>query len=407
MISGDFVRDYMKLASGSIGRLVISLAYFLIAANVLSLSDFGFFATASAVGVMLSRVAGLGFVSPLFRAATVKPRLTGTYLAGFLIVFALSLPIVTALALGLYASLFTGMPLAAFLLIVTAELIGWRMLEVVAIINNGLRRFGRASTLVLAGSLIRTLAAIMFWLYGQVDLVTWSAVYLAANITSAAMAWAFFMPPVRLRMRVALYAGRARDAVSAATADIVFYLQSELDKAVVLAGAGPRIAGLYAIAMRIIDLTAIPIRSFNQLMMQKSMTDRRVTPDRGSLMLIEAGIAAVSIAALGALIVLLWLKPGVLGSNIQSASALFPLLILVPAFRNLIEYHAELLYAVERTTLRAGLLATLALLKAGALWIAIAMSSDIAWAPHLNLIFAGLYALSAVVTYGAMKRPSA
>ena len=74
---------YLTILSGSAGRLVISLVYFLIVANTLTLAEFGIFATASAVGVILSRLLAFGFISPVYRVATVKPRLLGSYLAGF------------------------------------------------------------------------------------------------------------------------------------------------------------------------------------------------------------------------------------------------------------------------------------------------------------------------------------
>ncbi len=85
--SGDRVallRDYLSLFSGSAGRLVVSLVYFIALANTLPTSDFGIFATASGTGVMLSRLVSLGFNSPLYRIATVKPRLLGVYTAGYL-----------------------------------------------------------------------------------------------------------------------------------------------------------------------------------------------------------------------------------------------------------------------------------------------------------------------------------
>ncbi len=57
------------------------------------------------------------------------------------------------------------MPGLAFALILAAaEILAWRTLEAAAIVNNGLRRFGAASTLVLAGAALRTLVALGFWL---------------------------------------------------------------------------------------------------------------------------------------------------------------------------------------------------------------------------------------------------
>jgi O-antigen/teichoic acid export membrane protein len=82
--NGEVIRAYLSMVGGSAGRLVISLVYFIAIANTLSISEFGLFATASACGIMLSRLLAFGFVSPLYRIATVKTRLLGVYTAGFL-----------------------------------------------------------------------------------------------------------------------------------------------------------------------------------------------------------------------------------------------------------------------------------------------------------------------------------
>ncbi|TIU15129.1 MAG: lipopolysaccharide biosynthesis protein, partial [Mesorhizobium sp.] len=77
------VRDYLSAISGAGGRLVFSLAYFIALANTLSIAEFGMFATASAAGVMLSRILAFGFISALYRTATIRPNLIGTFTAGF------------------------------------------------------------------------------------------------------------------------------------------------------------------------------------------------------------------------------------------------------------------------------------------------------------------------------------
>ena len=132
------ISAYLTILSGSAGRLVISLVYFLIVANTLTLGAFGLFATASATGLILSRLLAFGFVSPVYRVATVKPRLLGTYAAGFAGLAALSVPVIVLAAAAVYAALFWGrLELLPFALIVTAEVLGWRLVEVVAIVNNG------------------------------------------------------------------------------------------------------------------------------------------------------------------------------------------------------------------------------------------------------------------------------
>lgn len=393
--------SYLTVLSGSAGRLVVSLVYFIVVANTLSLADFGLFATASAAGIVVSRFAAFGFMSPVYRTATVRPRLLGLYLGGFAGLFILSIPVMVLASAVLFWLFFAGkMSLLAFGLILAAEIVGWRLLELVVIINNGLRRFGRGATLVVAGSAIRAVAAVLFWLGGWSSIEAWGWSYLGANVLSAALGFALFMPKVRLRFVPYLYGRRMGDAISAAAAEIVFYLQAELDKLLVLGLVGAQTAGIYAIAMRIIDLTALPVRSFNQLVVQAMMGPQAGVTTRLRRYGTEAGIATVSIGGLIAIIVLLWLWPHALGRNVATASFIFPLLLAVPAFRNLIEYHADLLYARERGSARLLMLIGIGVLKALLLVALLGQVPDAAaFAPWLNLLFAVLYLVSVVTTY--------
>lgn len=392
---------YLTILSGSAGRLVISLVYFLIVANTLTLSEFGLFATASATGLILSRMLAFGFVSPVYRVATVKPRLLGAYLAGFGALALLSLPVIAAVAALAYAFLFADRLAAlSFALILVAEILCWRLVEVVAIINNGLRRFRPAAVLVILGSSLRTVAALLFAAFGGHNLEIWVFAYLVATTATLSLALIFFLPPLRLRFVRRLYPRRMPDAIYAGAAEIVFYVQAELDKLLMLALAGERVAGLYAIAIRVIDLTAMPVRSFNQMLVQKIMKDRDLGGGAVRLALVEAGIALISIGGLLAVIIALRPFPGLLGRNVSEAAYLFLPLLLVPAFRNLVEYHAELLYARERTGSRIVLLVAITGLKAALLsWVMLRFPANDAWAPWLNLVFGAVYVLSAAVTY--------
>ncbi len=401
--------NYLTLLGGSAGRLVVSLVYFIVVANTLSLASFGLFATASGAGIVISRFAAFGFISPVFRVATVKRRLLGAYLGGFAGLLVLSLPLVALAAFLVFQIFFVGrMDSLPYLLIVGAEVIGWRTLELVVIVNNGLHRFGRAMTLVIAGSVIRAVAAVLFWLGGWSGLDAWAWSYLAANLLAATLALVIFLPPLRLRFTPRIYIRHLNDAVSAAASEIVFYLQSELDKLLVLGLVNPGAAGIYAIAMRIIDLTALPVRSFNQLLVQAMMVDRQGTISWMRRFLTEAGIALVSIGGLLALIVLLWIWPLALGRNVAEASSVFILLVAVPAFRNLIEYHSELLYAQRKTVSRLLLLLGIGALKVGLLtFVLMRWPGPEAFGPWLNVVFGCLYVMSASVTYRLLSpRPT-
>jgi O-antigen/teichoic acid export membrane protein len=187
---------------------------------------------------------------------------------------------------------------------------------------------------------------------------------------------------------------------------VLFYVQAELDKLLMLAFAGERIAGLYAIAMRVIDLTAMPVRSFNQMLVQKIMQERGFGGSLGRRALVELGIALVSIAGLVAIMLLLVPFPHALGGNVAQASHLFLPMLLVPAFRNLVEYHAELLYARERTGTRILLLCAVGGLKAALIaWVMTRYLDGEAWALWLNGVFGLVYLMSAGSTYGLLRQP--
>ncbi|MCR9137924.1 MAG: lipopolysaccharide biosynthesis protein [Alphaproteobacteria bacterium] len=399
------LRGYVWALSGSAGRLIISLAYFVAIANALSLADFGLFATASATGIVISRITALGFSSPLYRIATVKHRLIGTYTAGYLAALLLSLPLAFAASAIAYFLVFaTDMGSGVFALIIITETLLWRSVEMVMIVSNGLGRFGRAALLVIIGSAIRASAAISFSLLGHSSLDVWAWYYLAANGIVLMIGIIGFYPKYALRWHPALYLRRWRDSVAVAGAEILFYLQSELDKLLVLAIGGPVAAGLYAIIMRLVDLTALPIRSFNMLLVQMIMRSGDAIGSVRMRVLIETGIAAVSTVALLFFAGFLTIYPTALGENVSTAAPLLIFVAAVPALRNLIEYHSELLYATGRTFIRTINLAIIGLAKAAMLAALLAAYSSVsAWTPPLNGVFLLLYLLSLLLTYPALR----
>ncbi|MEL6736376.1 MAG: lipopolysaccharide biosynthesis protein, partial [Pseudomonadota bacterium] len=117
-VSQKTMHDYASLLSGQVGRLIFSMLYFVTLAKTLSLGEFGLFATASSIGIVLSRLCGLGFLSPLYRIATIRPTLIGVYTAGYITAVLVSLPVILAIAWALHSILYADkLPLAAFLMI--------------------------------------------------------------------------------------------------------------------------------------------------------------------------------------------------------------------------------------------------------------------------------------------------
>lgn len=405
---GRVVRDYLAALSGSGGRLVFSLLYFVVLANTLSIAEFGLFATASATGVVLSRILSFGYVSPLYRIATVRPALIGTYTAGFILMSVLSLPVLAIAAFAMFQLVFAGqMALLTFMLIIAAEALLWRPTEAVIIVNNGMGRFGHAAVLVVAGTVLRALAALALMVSASQTLADWALLYVLANAAALALAIAAFQPRQRLRLRPRLCLRHLRDALSVCLSDILFYIQMELDKLMVLALGGAHLAGIYAIIMRLVDLTAVPIRTFSMMLVQALMKRPDGTSSLSTRALLEAGVFAVSTLGIGALALVLHLYPGLLGANIAQAAPLVLLALLVPGLRNLVEYHAELLYARGQTLIRAFNLALLAGVKAVLLaWILTVFTGEAEMVLWLNGAFAAIYIASALLTYAAMRLPA-
>jgi len=405
------IRGYLSMMGGSAGRLVISLVYFIAIANTLSIAEFGLFATASACGIMLSRLLAFGFVSPLYRIATVKTRLLGVYTAGFLGGLVLSTPVIALAAWLTHMLVFADqMALATFAKIIVAEVLCWRIMEIAVIVSYGTNRFGSGSVLVVVATLLKTIAAVLFAWLADASLASWGWYYLAANGLSAFVAVAFFYPRVRLRWNLALYMRRWVDAVSVAGAEMLFYIQSELDKVLVLSLGGPETAGIYAIIMRLVDLTALPVRAFLTVLTQRLMRTSALLNDLKNRILLETAVASVSTAGLLGMAGFLWLFPNALGKNVSVAAPLLIFVALVPAFRNLIEYHSELLYATGRTVVRMLILASLGAMKALLLAYVLGLHTDVViWVELLNVAFFVLYLQSALMTYralrGVKKRP--
>jgi O-antigen/teichoic acid export membrane protein len=402
------VMDYLAAVSGSAGRLVFSLIYFLALANALSLAEFGLFATASAAGVMLARLLAFGFMSALYRTATKRPRLIGTFTAGFLLFSLASLPLI-GLAAAFTYWLFFGdqMPVAAFALIIAAEALLARPMEAVIIVNNGMGRFGRGSLMTIMGVALRTGAAALFYFSATRTLDVWAWYYLAANAIALLVAVVFFHPRQRLRLEPKLYWRRLPDSLSVAGSEVLFYLQMEFDKLLVLALGGAHLAGIYAVVMRLVDLTAIPIRTFNMMLVQKMMRTPEFLARLKTKVGFEAGVFVISTMGILCLATILHFYPTLLGKNVAEAAPLLMLALFIPGLRNLVEYHAELLYARGQTFVRTINLAILAAAKGGLLTLLLTNVSEpgtLVW--WLNAAFAALYLVSLVLTYRALAKPA-
>lgn len=402
------LRKYLAAFSGDGIRVFIQLLYFYLLANTLTIAEFGLFATASSIGIVLSRVAGFGFMSPLYRIATVKPRLLGIYSAGYLFALALSLPLVLAIGFGVHQIFFASLvSFPVFLMIVGTEVLFWRGLEAVININKGLEKFGTASVVIVFGFAVKALAALFFSFQTDPDLSGWAQIYCISQALMVFVAIILFYPRVRLRFVPKLYWRRLPDAFSVSGAEVLFYVQSELDKLVVLTIGGSTAAGIYAIVMRLVDLTAMPVRTVSTILTQRLMRRPELMNSLKMKVGFEAGVFFVSIVAIACIALAFYIKPDVLGDNVAQVAPFIAVVLLVPAFRNLIEYQAELLYGRGQSLQRLYNYAAIGTVKAVLLiWLLWAFDDPADWMVWINAVFGALYVTSFVLTYAALRKPA-
>jgi O-antigen/teichoic acid export membrane protein len=393
--------NYLQVFAGTGVRLGLQAVYFFFLANTLSLRDMGVFASTSATGLMIGCFSGFGFSSFAFRAAAGRRRALGGYLAAFYVSWLISLPLCVAATLPVfYLLLNASLSLTAFIFIILVEAGTWRIVEMVHQVNNGLGRYASASLVIGLGSALRTVAAIVFVELGSHDIETWSVIYLAFNCAAMALAITVYQPRIKLRWRTALFLGRIRDALLYSIANCAFISQNEIDKLVMMSLADQRTVGIYAISSRIIDFTSVPIRTFLVLYSRKLIRDGRKRSQIGRSLSIEMLVALTSTAAFAGLLIALSIWPNLLGHNVALAMQLFAVLLTVPAFKNLLEYHGELFFAYQQMTIRAVLATSLVVLKAAALALLLVCFDGIPqWGVWLNAVYFGLYALSAAAVY--------
>jgi O-antigen/teichoic acid export membrane protein len=394
--------NYLQVFAGTGVRLGLQAVYFFLLANTLSLHDMGIFASTSSAGIMIGCFSGFGFASLAFRASAGKRRTLGGYLAVFYASWLLALPLCLIASLPIYYSLLTpSLSLVAFLLIILVEVGLWRGVEMIHQVNNGLGRYASASLVISLGSALRTAGAVVFVASGRHDVETWAIIYFAFNLAAMALAIAIYQPRVKLRWRSQIFFGRVREGLLFSVAYCAAIAQNEIDKLVMLSLADQRTVGIYAISSRIIDFTSVPIRSFYVLYSRKLIIEGRQHNQIGRSLGVEALIALVSTAGFAALLVTLSIWPDLLGHNVAVATQLFGVLLAVPAFKNLLEYHSELFFVYQHMTIRAVLATVLVGLKAAALALLLMHFNNIVeWGVWLNAVYLGLYAFSAASVYG-------
>jgi hypothetical protein len=157
--------------------------------------------------------------------------------------------------------------------------------------------------------------------------------------------------------------------------------------------------------MRIIDLAAIPVRSFLSLYVLSLMRRRGMLHDFGMGIRVEAAIGLTTALLFGVFVAALSFQPTMLGSNIGTAYGWFSGLTIVAAARALMDYHRVVFFAANRLFSFVIISAALLAIKAPALAFIAALTPDpYAWLVPLNWLFVALYLVSASLTWPLIIR---
>ena len=385
------ILNYATVFAGSGGRLALQMAYFLALANTLSLRDMGVFASTSAAGMLIGSFSGFGFQAFLMRSGAARPSSLGGYFGAYYACFAASTPIAFAFAFALYLALFRdSISPAAYFAVIAVEVVAWRLIEMLNQVNNGLGRFAAATQVLVFASAARAAAAVLFMVAGGGSADLWALYYFLSNSLALAVLAGWRHPRVRLQWRPNLIRARLLDGFYYAFSYFAFLAQNEVDKLVVLWFAGAETAGLYAIFIRVADLSAAPLRPLILLYSRELMKARAVTARVArDIVKVEGVIAAVSTAVLIGILGLLHVWPQALGKNVGGAAGLLAMVPLAPLARNLMEFQGELFFSLDRMGLRGLYSGLMVVLKAGALALLLAFAAgDPRWGLWLNLVFA-------------------
>ncbi len=400
MVNRSTLKGYVELLGGSSARLVLQAGYFALLITTLSLAEYGVFASSVAAALIIGCGGGFGFAGPVMRAATTRRRVLPWYIGGLYVSIALAIPLTMSIGT-IFHTLFmqSHLGLWAFLAIVLSEAICWRISDAVYMVNVGLGRYSVASAASLVSSGARAAAIVAFALTVDGTLEQWCMFYLIANVIGAVLCL-LLMPRVAPRWRLRIFIGRFPQAAAYASSNLVQSLQIEVEKVLVLFLAGQKIAGIFALTIRIIELTSVPIRSFFPLYVRALMKSRAALADRRRNIKIEAAIAVAATALFMSLLGVLWFAPKILGQNVAAAHAWFSALLLLPASKLLIEYHRELFFAANRIFQFTLINALILFIKIPFMTFLASKYTDLdRWILPLNGLYLGLYVMSATLTW--------
>ncbi len=395
------VTSFSTLLARDFSTLLIQTFYFLLLANTLTLANMGIFAAILSVGMIIGSTMGLGYEELSYRNAVQKPRLLGSYLAGTYFALAMSLPAGLAVSVLIYFLVFASkVSLISFLEVMAVELLLWRIIEIYSLLNEGLGHFGKIMKIFILSYTLRAIAALVFWQGGYTDLELWIHFYLFANSLAFLAVWTLYRPKVRLRLHIPIVLSQLGHSAYMSFTRLMYALQREIDKVIILVLAGNEATGIYTISIRILALISMPVQAFFALYMRKMLKQKSMAHIMRNNLAVEAVIFSVIIIGFLLLMQILHIAPNLLGKNVAAANFFYSGLIVLPAFKLLIEFHSEMYFAFNHIKDRALASVIISVMRVLAMVLTVIMAGTIAnWPFWMNISFALLYFLSLAMVY--------
>lgn len=267
----DTQLDAARVASDTISttsivgvRLACQALALMLSARLLGVDGFGLVAAAVAISLVLGPWSGLGYDFIALRAISRQQGTSSTHFwHGVSLIARTSIPIILVTSAAVWLWTRDSAVLQLTVLVLSAELLLLRTVELIAKIFQGNDRFREMALTRLAISLSRLAVLGIVALFASgISAPQWGWANLVASLTALTIAVVF------MRKRLGLVAPKPgddkqplHDGLHFAAGITSMRISTEFDKSLVLGIAGALGAGVYGAAHRIVSLAAAPVIS--------------------------------------------------------------------------------------------------------------------------------------------------
>jgi O-antigen/teichoic acid export membrane protein len=318
-------------------RLILQAIYFVVIARRLGVSEYGAFASAVALIGIAAPFAGIGSGNLLVKNVARRREVLPEYFGNALFITLLSGLLWTAIILLAARLMLPTVPLVIIIMVALSDLLFSRWLEITGQAFQALEELKETAHIYVVQSVARLAGALLLLvLPSRGSAAVWSVLYLAS--TTAATLYAFWLVRNRVAsIRTAL--GRIRgELVEGFQFSVSLSAQSiynNIDKTLLARMTTVAVAGFYAAAYRIVELSFLPVSSLLMAsyasFFQQGERGLGATVRHAATLLPRALAYSATVAAL--LFVSAPLLPYILGHGFQESVTVMRWLAVLPVMK--------------------------------------------------------------------------